>query len=238
MQIRSGEVERGELLVDTTLVRSLNATRNAVRYALQRLADEGVLHRSPRSGTRLRGRIINAPLFGELHPQAGDDADPLLSSGTLVVRPLHRGVGCATALVASRLRIQIGTRLAFTEQELIVDGEPVGIRSVYFLPDPDAEHVVAHFDSEDHDPVSLEAFVERVYGLPVGRSKVTVEAVPSLAGEHGALGVAPGAPVLLRTMFVWDTADRPIAITFTHLRGDRVALSGWLHHEGDVVGVV
>lgn len=238
MQIRSGEVEPDELLVDTSLVHSLHATRHAVRYALQRLADEGILDRSPRSGTRLRGRIINASLFGELHPLAADDADQQLAPGTLVVRPTQRGVGYATDLVASRLRIPVGTRVALTEQELFIDGEPVGIRSVYFLPDPDAEHVIAHFDVGDHDPVSLEAFVERVYGRPVGRSKVTVEAAPSLAGEHDALGLAPGTPILMRTMLIWDTTDRPIAITFTHLRGDRMALSGWLQYDGGVVGVM
>lgn len=233
MRIRSGEVDPDELFIDTTLVRSFNATRHAVRRALQSLADEGLLQRSPRSGTRLSGHITNAPLFGELHPQTGDEAEPNVQGGRLVVRPTQRAVATATELVASRLRLPVGTRLAVLEQELYVDGESVGVRSIYFAPHPDAETVVGLADGGDHDPVSFEEFFGRVYGKPVGRSKITVEAVPAIAGEHDSLEVVPGTPLLLRTMLTWDASRRPICISFTHLRGDRMALCGWIDQTDD-----
>lgn len=231
MRIRSGAIDPGELFVDTALVHSLNATREAVRHALQSLADEGLLQRSPRFGTRLNGRIANASLCGELHPQPGDEADPSLPSGRLVVRPVQRTIVCATEVVAARLHLPVYTRLAVLEQELYVDGEPVGLRSVYFTPDPDAEHVLACADSDDHDPVSFEEFYERVYGVAVGRSKITVEAVPSSSPDHDILRTGRGAPILLRTLVSCDDTGRPLAISFTHVRGDRIALTAWLDRQ-------
>lgn len=230
MRIRSGAVNPDELLVDTTLVRSLNATRHAVRHALQSLAEEGLLQRSPRFGTRLSARIANVPLFGELHPQHGDEADPNLPSGQLVVRPIQRAIVASTEVVAAKLGLPTGTRVAALEQELYVDGEAVGVRSIYFTPDPDAEHVVACADSGDHDPVTFEEFFVRVYGAAPARSKVTVEAVPSISPDHDILGLTAGSPILLRTMHNFDRAGRPLAISFTHTRGDRIAMTSWSDH--------
>ena len=228
MRIRSGAIDPDELFVDTALVHSLNATRQAVRHALQSLAEEGLLQRSPRFGTRLNGRIANVSLTGELHPQPGDEADPSRPSGRLLVRPVHRTVVHATELVAAKLRLPVGTRVAAVEQELYVDGEAVGLRSVYLTPDPDAETVLACADAGDHDPVSFDEFYERVYGVAAGRSKITVEAVPSTSPDHDILGVGRGAPILLRTLESLDETGRPLSIGFTHVRGDRIALTGWL----------
>jgi GntR family transcriptional regulator len=228
MRIRSGAIDPGDLFVDTALVHSLNATREAVRHALQSLADEGLLQRSPRLGTRLNGRIANASLGGELHPQPGDEGDPSLPSGRLLVRPVQRTIVRATEVVAAKLHLPVGSRLPALEQELYVDGEPVGLRSVYLAPDPDAEHVLACADSDDHDPVSFEEFFERVYGVPIGRTKITVEAVPSTSPDHDILRTGRSTPILLRTLESFDATGRPLAISFTHVRGDRIALTGWL----------
>jgi GntR family transcriptional regulator len=228
MRIRSGAIDPDELFVDTALVHSLNATRQAVRHALQSLAEEGLLQRSPRFGTRLNGRIANASLYGELHPQPGDEADPGRPRGRLVVRPVQRKIVHATQLVAAKLRLPPDTRVAVLEQELYIDGEPVGLRSAYLTPDPDAEYILACADADDHDPVSFEEFYERVYHVAAGRSKITVEAVPSVSPHHDILGVGRGAPILLRTLENLDETGRPLAISFTHVRGDRIALTGWL----------
>src|ERR1700761_9227966 len=228
MRIRSGAIDPGELFVDTTLVHSLNATRDAVRHALQSLADEGLLQRSPRFGTRLNKRISNAPLFGELHPQPGDDADPALPSSRLLVRPVQRTIVGATEVVAAKLPLPLDTRVAVLEQELYVDGEAGGLRACYLTPDPDAEWVLACADSDDHDPVSFEEFHERVYGVAIGQTKITVEAVPSTSPDHDSLRIERGAPILLRTRESLDATGRTLSISFTPLRGDRIALTGWI----------
>jgi GntR family transcriptional regulator len=88
--------------------------------------------------------------------------------------------------------------------------------------------VLACADSDDHDPVSFEEFYERVYGVAAGRTKITVEAVPSTSPDHDLLRIGRGAPVLLRTLENLDATGRPLAISFTHLRGDRIALTEWI----------
>jgi GntR family transcriptional regulator len=225
MRIRLGEVAPDELFVETVLIRSLSATRSAVRRALQSLAEEGLLDRSPRSGTRLRGHIANAPLLNEMRPRLADGGATDTSTERLVRRLVHRGIATPTEAVASRLQLAPGARVVAVEQILYINSEPVGVRSAYFSPEPDAERVLEYFAS-DYYPLPRTEFFEKFYGVPAGRSEFTIEAVPSLPGDRDILGVAPGAPLLMRTVRSLDASGRPRWLSFTHLRGDRVALCG------------
>jgi GntR family transcriptional regulator len=225
MRIRLGEVAPNELFVENALIRSLSATRSAVRRALQGLADEGLLDRSPRSGTRLRGHIVNTPLLSEMRPPLADDAADG-SDQRLVVSLVHRGVATPTEAVTSRLQLPAGTPVVAVEQILHLGSEPVGVRSAYFSLEPHPERVLKYFAVTDYHPLPRPEFFEQVYGVPAGRSEFTIEAVPSLRGDHDVLGVAPGAPLLMRTVRSLDVNGCPRWLSFTHMRGDRVALCG------------
>jgi GntR family transcriptional regulator len=225
MRIRLGEVAPNELFVETALIRTLSATRSAVRRALQGLADEGLLDRSPRSGTRLRRPIVSAPLLSEMRSRLADGGAEMPAE-QLVVRPVRRGIATPTEAVASRLQLLPGAQVVAVEQILYIDGEPVGLRSAYFSPEPDAERVLKYFSRTDYHPMPRPEFFQKIYGVPAGRSEFTIEAVPSLPGDRDILGLAPGAPLLLRTVRSLDACGRPRWLSFTHLRGDRVALCG------------
>src|SRR5262249_29570424 len=67
--IRTGYLPAGTQLVEFELVKTLSTSRNALRVALQLLADEGVVERNPRSGTFITSAMVQITL-NELDPDA------------------------------------------------------------------------------------------------------------------------------------------------------------------------
>ena len=60
--IRTGFLPAGTQLVEYELAKALSTSRNALRVALQLLADEGVVERNPRSGTIITSAIVQITL--------------------------------------------------------------------------------------------------------------------------------------------------------------------------------
>ena len=97
--IRMGLMPRDALLAEHELVEQLATSRNAVREALQLLANEQLVERSPRTGTRLIGSIMELPI---------DQFLPLVAEGggaRIEVRVLETRIVPATPVLASRLEI-------------------------------------------------------------------------------------------------------------------------------------
>jgi GntR family transcriptional regulator len=65
----------------------------------------------------------------------------------------------------------------------------------------------------------------KLFDIGVARVDLTVEAVPCDARTARLLQIAPGAPILVRERMLYDPSERPLELSFTHLRGDRAALT-------------
>lgn len=114
--IRSGTLPLGELLPEFDVAATTGAGRNAVRSALQGLADDGLLARRPRFGTVVTERPLCLALDGGTDP------------GLDVVGLEHRLL--RSPRVATELGEASGTVWLF-ESLLARDGTPVGVRTTY-----------------------------------------------------------------------------------------------------------
>lgn len=229
--IRQGELAPGEALVESTLMQDLQASRGAVRRALQLLASEGLVLRRTRSGTRVAAGIISAPMVGEVIPCGANGGDRTGGAAQIVVHPLERRLVEPVAAIAERLGLDPCEPVVVLEQVLLVDGEPIGVRSVHFSGGGDPIGVRDRLAGSDHHPRPFPAVFELLYGERPGRSEVTVEAVPCDLTTSRVLGVETGTPVLLRETLHRDRRGTPKAISHAHFRGDRLALTAAFDHD-------
>ncbi|MBM9469454.1 GntR family transcriptional regulator [Nakamurella leprariae] len=228
--LRTGELSGEGTLSELELMRELGASRNSVRRALQMLADEGLLIRRTKVGTRQSAPIYSAPIpdvpaASLLPPDAapGPDADAGLRIRTLVA---DRADTTDPDFPAD---LQGWTGAVHRLEQFGRDARsPLFVRVAHLAlpadrpgPPDEALHPVPHLDAAT-------AFCA-VHGVPLGeqRSLLSVGLASGAAAE--LLGVPAGTVVLARQLRLRDAAGTVREVTSTLFRADRVSLSSWAH---------
>jgi GntR family transcriptional regulator len=215
--IRVGSVGPESQLGELWLGEQLGVSRNSIRAALQMLAVEGLVVRRTKTGTRPSQRIVEIPV-GEVLPRDSGEypAITVLQLGHAVVHPPET--------VRARLGIPDQPVLE-VEQVAVWQGEPLYVRTGYLPLREDADAIVARMQELHADLQSFADSFRHLFGRPSGRWECAVEAVPAAGHTAELLGLAPGRPVLLRELVMHDDLGAVREVSFTHFRGDRVALS-------------
>jgi GntR family transcriptional regulator len=217
--LRSGFVEQDERLVENLLVESLGASRNSVRKALAVLAEEGLVSRHPKTGTSVARAVLDIPA-GEVMP-----AEVFATDGAARIRIQELEYRIAPPVPLVRERLATDDDVYMTEQLFTFDDEPLFLRTSYMALDVEREQFLRTMAEVDRCPPPYAVAFERIFGAPFGSSESVVEAVPCEERTAELLGLAKGSPVLLREVLVRDVDGRPRDVSYTHFRGDRVALS-------------
>ncbi|MBM9469647.1 GntR family transcriptional regulator [Nakamurella leprariae] len=211
--IRRGLVAPNDALVEFQLTRSLGVARNALREALQALADEGLVVRRPAVGTLVARRMLQVSADEIIGFGNGfeDDLRPRVTSERLAAEPVELGAD---------LRRTLGMAEDGTTQmiEIIVkvDDEPVCIVATYLPGDVDPDR----FNKEYEAPsVSF----ERLLGVPLARTTTMVEAINADPWTASMLDVAPGAALVLREQLLTDASGTAAILNIARYRADRVA---------------
>ncbi|MDZ8161269.1 GntR family transcriptional regulator [Microbacterium aquimaris] len=229
--LRSGSLGPSEAISESALTQTLGASRNAVRKALQQLADEGVVIRRPKNGTRLSHEFVRVE-GGQVVPHgmtlgAGD--------GRLVIEQTRNEPVRLTPILKAKLDTE-DTWGVLSESRFAVDDEPLSLRVGYITGNvTEIERRLKKFDRAKSPPYE-EAF-HQLYGVEFGSSHSTFEAIRCEARTARILGIEAGAPVLLSEMVVRDREGAPRELSYTYYRSDRVCIShatyaargpGWL----------
>lgn len=190
-------------------------SRNAVREALGRLCEEGLVRRIQGIGTLVVGAKLRmgmdrleglAESFGGHHLRV-DNA----------VRAVREAK--ANPLVAARLGVEEGSPVTFVERLRAVGGTPLSLDTTYLR--IEAMGVLSRADLESTDIFRL---LEERLGVQLGWAEVTTEAVPADAATATLLEVPVGSPLLLlhRLTFLKDAT--PFDLEVIRYRGDRCRL--------------
>ncbi|MFR9803097.1 GntR family transcriptional regulator [Pseudonocardia sp. RS010] len=220
--IRVGSVRPDEQLAETLLGEQLGVSRNSIRAALQMLAVEGLVERRTKTGTRLSQRIVEIPVGEVLPRDAGEyPAITVQELGHAVVRPPE----------TVRVRLGIPDQPVLEVEQLAVwQGEPLYVRTGYLPLREDAEVILARMAELHADLRSFTDSFRYLFGRPPGRWECAVEAIPAVTRLAGLLELAAGRPVLLRELVMYDDLGAVREFSYTHLRGDRAALSTTARH--------
>jgi GntR family transcriptional regulator len=216
--IRSGSVGPGDPLLEHVLVRALGTSRNSVRKALQILAEEGVVTREVRDGTRVRRGISMFAVDAMVPPEMLDrDGQPYR------IEKMYRGTVTAPEIVQTRLGVT-NTDVLMIEYLAILGQDPLYVRTIYFPLAEDNKQFLDQAGALIDHPVALEESFAALHHTPMGLVEATLEAVPCEGRTATLLGVCVGAPVLLHELALLDTHGLVREVSYTHYRGDRAAL--------------
>jgi DNA-binding GntR family transcriptional regulator len=217
--LRVGQLSTGRSLQEDALAATLGASRNAVRKALQQLADEGLLVRQQKSGTRLVHEMIHVD-GGQVVPRGMALG---LDGGRLTISQARIETVMLSPVVQMKLETdaQVGI---LSESRFFVDDVPISLRIGYVSGDPEAVTRSLSSFSTDNPPPYPDAF-RALYDAEFGSSHSTVEAISCEERTAEILGIEVGSPILLNEVVVRDIDGVARELSYTYYRSDRVAVA-------------
>lgn len=205
--IKTGLLRRGDSLSEDVLVQQLKTTRSSVRFALQLLADEGLVSRQRRIGTFVQGKPIQIPM---------QDVVDARTSSPLEYRLIGDNTFPAHGLIRSRMPTD-RSQLRMIEYVISSEGTPIGTL-VAFQIDPNIDMFV-HKPAVDDIATTFRA----IYGRPFGRMDTWIDAVDADEQTAALLGISPGAGLLVRDQTLADADGVIHEFAYAHYRADMVS---------------
>ncbi|WP_428956851.1 GntR family transcriptional regulator [Streptomyces sp. cg35] len=214
-RIVDGDYADGALPDERILGRSLGATRNVVREALNLLRDEGLVTRRRGIGTHVTARKCGHGL-----DRLVGLAEELTPYGTVTneVREA-RLVPHAPPAITERLGLADRCDAVYIERLRRLDGTPLSLDSTWLAPDIGRPLLDRRLTDRD-----LFALIEETSGTRLGSAEVTVHAVTAEPDTARLLEVADGAALFTIDRLTRLADGRPVDVESLRVRTDRFAL--------------
>jgi GntR family transcriptional regulator len=212
--ITGGELRAGDRLPsERELAHGLAVSRMTLRQALSSLERRGLL-------TRARGRrggtfVAEPKIERDLTALAGLTQQLRRQGHHAGARVVSAREGPAGRRTASALGIEPGERVYEVVRVRLSDGEPLALERSLFP----AERFPGLLDAPLEG--SLYELLDRRYGEPPARALERLEPVVAGEDEAVALGIRPGAPLLLVERTAYDRAGVAVEFARDLFRGDR-----------------
>ena len=213
--VRDEEYSKGKLFPnEIELSKSLNISRNTLRQAINKLVTEGLLIRKKGFGTTVASHNVmsNARNWKSFSQE-------MRAQGIKVQNfELHISYRNAPEETREFFGLKTETSLLCLER---LRGKP-GLPFVYFISyfNPDIPMTV-----EEDMSIPLYEILEKKYGIIVKTSKEQIFAIGADPETAAKLGIAEGAPVLVRKRFVLDRNDIPVEYNIGYYRADSFTYS-------------
>lgn len=205
--IKCGILQVGDPLAEEVLVEHLNTTRAAVRYALQQLAEEGLVSRQRRMGTVVQSKPIQIPMR--------DIVDESMS-GPLEYLRIGDATFPAHMLIRSRMPTEKDS-LRMIEYLISSAGTPIGTLVAF--------QINPHANPPEHNPNidNIARTFEVVYGRKFGSMSTWIDAVGADKSIARLLNIAPGSIMLVRDQVLADEEGTIHEFAYAHYRADLVS---------------
>lgn len=205
-RILAGALSPGDRLPsESEIAREHGACRATVQRAMLRLAEGGWVERAPGRGTF----VAEPPLTVPIDQQRAQffEEDVAGQGGTVTFRLLSLGRVPAGPALATALGCPAGAQVLRLERQRLVNGRVACLERRHFSPAlrPD-------FPASALETVPIYELVERHLRRRILRLDVLIRAVVADEALAAGLGVALGAPVMLREhLFIGEAEERLIA---------------------------
>ncbi|QBR92187.1 GntR family transcriptional regulator [Nocardioides euryhalodurans] len=206
----------GLLPPEGQLAAEYGVSRNAVRAALDLLRAEGLVERIQGTGTR----VTRAALPHGIDALRGL-AETFVGHGEVRNEVRLARMVAASAPVAARLEVALGSEVLCLERRRLVDGEPVSLDLTFVVPDLGEQLLGCDLAGSD-----VFVLLEQLAGQRLGGAELTIDASTADHSAAEQLGVAPGSPLLLLERLTRLEDGRPVDLEYLRLRGDRITLRG------------
>jgi GntR family transcriptional regulator len=211
--IQSGQLRPGDALPsEDELRRACGVSRMTARHALQSLENQGFASRHKGQGTfvsqpRVEKDIMHLSGFtAEMRALGLQPSSRVLDAETIP----------ASAEIASRLRIEIGSPAFHLRRLRCADGLPVAIEEVWL-----AREQFPGVDKIDFASASLYQTLRERYGIRVSRADEILEARSANRQQAALLDLPRHASLLAITRTLWSVDGKPVETAQSVYRGDR-----------------
>lgn len=220
-EVAAGRYPDGRPLpTEDALVRRFDVSRITVRRAMERLVQDGLIHRVPGRGT-----FVNASTPREFRIERnpadlmGFEDDIRRTGFVPETRVLRREWVNPPADVVEALGIAPGTEVLRLHRRGTIGGRPLWIEDRYM-----ARAMVSRLRPRDFTVPSLLSTLAREHGLTVDRARVRIAARGANREEARLLNLRPGAPVLVAE-FAVQAGGHPAQFVRARFRSDRYAFA-------------
>jgi GntR family transcriptional regulator len=214
-EIQWSKFKDGLLPSEAALMARENASRTAVRMALNLLRSEGLVRRLQGRGTLVDGcgKVV-------LSLDRARSATSAVSGGSARVHyeSLSMLVTEPSSGIADRLELSPVDEVLFMERLTVLDGRPLSLSSVW-IPAAFAAPLIAGTADLQHGVVDL---LRRECGLELGISQYGIEATAADEAVAGLLSVPTASPLLLLVALNHLSGGQPVALSYIRGRADRV----------------
>ncbi|HEY6279194.1 MAG TPA: GntR family transcriptional regulator [Streptosporangiaceae bacterium] len=221
-QIRDGVLEPGARVPSrNSIIARYGVGETAAKHALQVLATEGLIEARAGSGSYVR----QLPVISHLeHDRPHFPGSPFgLADGQAVIAWEHQTQQVYPSRpVARRLRLTGDDLVSRTRYLLTADGSPVQLATSY---EPAGLTAGTPVEFPEEGPFAGRGVAERMgaIGVLVDHLVEDVSVRLCLTAEADALGIPPGAPVLVITRGHW-AGQRPVETSDIVISADRFTL--------------
>lgn len=205
--IRNGTADVGTPFVEDRLIAELDASRNSVREALRQLAQDRLVKRVPRQGTRV-DRIPRQITLGEITLQ---QPDARFEAVELDQREIPTSIFIGGNLA------QHADKALMVEYLIRFDGEPLGLQTCYWRAGATPRRPA--IDTADY---TLAGAFESAFGCALGQVNTSVEAVACDPRTAKFLALPEGAPILLSERDLRDREGMTHEVSYTYYSGAAV----------------
>lgn len=208
------------LPTEDVLVRRFGVSRITVRRAMERLVQDGLIHRIPGRGT-----FVNAspPRDFRIERNPADlmgfEEDIRRTGFVPEARVLRREWVSPPADVAEALGIAPGIEVFRLYRRGTIGGRPLWLEDRYMM-----RAVASRLRPRDFTVPSLLSTLAREHGLTVDRARVRIAARGASREEARLLDLRPGAPVMVAE-FAVQADGQPAQFVRARFRPDRYAFA-------------
>ncbi|MGN1400040.1 MAG: GntR family transcriptional regulator [Bacillus sp. (in: firmicutes)] len=210
--IDSDQWKAGEAIPsERELSETYGISRMTVRQALTNLVNEGLLYRKKGTGTFVNDRKVEQILQGltsfseDMTERGLKPSSDILSYGTVK----------ASASVASKLGLELGSDVLQIERIRLADNEPMALETAYM-----PLHLTSGLTKETAKD-SIYHYIEDALGLRIAEAHQELEAIAANERDAAYLQIEPGCPVLKITRITFLDNDKPFEYVKSLFRADR-----------------
>lgn len=183
-----------------------------MRAALQQLARDGLVTRSPKRGTYSAEQMVIA--VNELLPVSEFSSDTSIPTE---LRMLEQQIITCPPMVGRRLSLLADEWVLMIEALVLQADVPLGLMVTYIPVGPDRPDEIV---VDEADPI---VYLEKRLGVRIASSDLTIGATAADKQSAQLIGVDPGSPMMYVEELVRDAQGSALALDQFRFRSDRVA---------------
>lgn len=213
-EIRSGRVCVGaKMPTEKQIAEDFGVSRSTVQAAMTRLAEDGLVRRYAGKGTFAcrEDSDMHMKVDLDIHNIQSFESEVALRGDTVTYRLLSFATVPVPVRAAQRLGVAAGTQVFALHRTRHIGDACIGMELRYFSPDLEMTLPMAALLTK-----GLHAMLSEDMGLEIGRIDAALRAALADGGQAQALGIVPGAPLLVRSHTLYGIDDAALVHGESH----------------------